>query len=127
MKASKLFEEACTLLGLPPEEADDLREMAPYWMNLLLREILPHENMLRRKEGLSVLEKPYQLTENKGLEAEEIPYREALCGVALVYGLASQMFMEDDNDYRAQDFRNRYIAALREAEKCKGETVADLY
>lgn len=127
MKANKIFEEACALMGLPPDEADDLRDLTPHWMNVLLREVLPHENALRTRAGLSVLDRPYQLVEGNELSAEEIPYRDELCGIALAYGLASQMFMEDDNDYRAQDFRNRYIAALRETEKTKSEKVNDLY
>ena len=47
--------------------------------------------------------------------------------VALPYGLASDMMRDDDNDYRCQDFRQKYVLALSEAVRALPEPVRDVY
>ena len=58
---------------------------------------------------------------------EPIPYSDVLVEVALPYGLASDMMRDDDNDYRCQDFRQKYVLALREAVRALPEPVRDVY
>ena len=82
--------------------------------------------LIRRSEaglGQPLLEKAPAVT---GMD-DEIPCCDLICQVALPYGMASWYFQDEMNDYRSQDYRGRYILALREAALCHGESVADCY
>ena len=53
--------------------------------------------------------------------------REVILRTALPYGLASEFWRDDDNDYRTQDFRAKYISALGELQQATPEPIADVY
>ncbi len=123
MKAREIFGLACSYISEQPSESGELAELAPAWLDVLAAEVLPYENALRRYRGQAELEKAPRVEE---LEAE-IAYSAELCVPAMVYGLAAQLLLDDENDARAQDFRNYYVVALRECLRAHEERTADLY
>lgn len=127
MKAREIFNMACAHLSQLPADSEELAAFAPSWLTTLCEEALPYENALRAfadDPNLPQLDAAPVVTE--GL-ATEIPYRDALCRIALVYGLACQFFIDDENNYLAQDYRARYVVALRDTQKIAEEKVRDVY
>ena len=126
MTAGKIFQKACGYLSQTVAETEELASFAVLWLDTLAAEALPYENALRRyyrdesKPPLAAAPRVQSLT-------DEIPYREEICRVALPYGLASCLFSDEENEYRAQDFRARYISALNESQKLADEGVVDVY
>lgn len=123
MKAETVYKLACAIMfektGLDP----DFQTFFPSLVTMLLQEALPYENARRETLGQPLLEKAPAVT---GMD-DEIPCCDLICQVALPYGMASWYFQDEMNDYRSQDYRGRYILALREAALCHGESVADCY
>ena len=58
---------------------------------------------------------------------EPLEYHEALVRIALPYGLASDLWRDDDNDYRANDFRARYVSALEDCLRGEPQPIEDVY
>ena len=127
MKAREIFDMACAHLSQLPTDSEELAAFAPSWLTTLCEETLPYENALRAfydDPALPPLEKAPVVED--GLETD-IPYRDALCRIALVYGLASQFFIDDENNYLAQDYRARYVVALKDTQKIAEQRVRDMY
>lgn len=123
MEAQEIFNRACRYIGQTPEESVDLEDMATAWLDSLVTEAFPYENARRLFEGEDALEVAPVVED---LDTD-IPYREDLCRGALVFGLVSYFFMEEEDNYRADDFRGRFIVALRESERVAEEKVQDVY
>lgn len=107
-------------------EMTDTGTLEPFavgWLNVLLAEALPTENSLRARDGEAALPAAPVL---ENLD-EPVPYHMELTRVALPYGMASWMYAEDDNDYRSQDYRGRFISALAEAMRLQEGQVVDVY
>lgn len=125
MTGNDLFAISASYLSQSAADSEDIAEFVPYWLNVLLAETLPTENQLRAMDGRPALERaPFITQETMG---EEIPYTERLMRVALPYGLASDMLRDDDNDYRCQDFRQKYVLALSDVLQAKAEPIQDCY
>lgn len=123
MTVQDVYERASALLFETPGEDTDFRDNALTLINILAAEAFPYENSIRRSKGETELEKPPRFE----LMIDDIPFSDDICMVALPYGLAS-FFVQDDNDaYRAHDYRSRYVNALREAAKATEETITDAY
>lgn len=124
MTASEVLETAMSFL---PDKLRDNPELSDYivpWLNVLLQECLPVENSLRQFKGLE------SLTEAQKIQSagDELIYQDEITRVALPYGVADRVFVDDDNDYRSQDMRGRYVNALKEAAKARvDESVVDVY
>ncbi|WP_367924665.1 hypothetical protein [uncultured Ruthenibacterium sp.] len=125
MTGKELFEISAAYLSQNAADSEDAEEFAPHWLNVLLAEALPTENQLRAMDGREPLSSAPVFT--KDTMDNAIPYSDAIVEVALPYGLASELMRDDDNDYRCQDFRQKYILALGEALRVKPEPVRDLY
>lgn len=125
MTANQIFETAAAYLTQSMADSDDLAEFVPMWLSVLLAESLPTENQLRRWEGREELAAAPLVT--AGTMGEDIPYHEDILRIALPYGLAGDFWRDDDDDYRANDFRARYISALSDAIRAEGESVRDVY
>lgn len=123
MKAETVYKLACAIMfektGLDP----DFQTFFPSLATMLLQEALPYENARRQTLGQPVLQKAPDV---ESME-DDIPCCDLICRVALPYGMAAYYFQDEMNDYRSQDFRGRYILALREAALCHGEPVDDCY
>ena len=125
MSGNDIFALAAAYLGQSVDESADVAALVPCWLSVLLAEALPTENQLRALDGRPALEQAPALTQ--GDMDGEIPYADSLVRVALPYGLASDMLRDDDNDYRCQDFRQKYVLALAEAVRAGSEPVRDVY
>ena len=125
MTGNDIFATAAAYLSQSVEDSEDLAPFVPLWLNVLLAECLPYENMLRTQQGMEPLAEAPRLTQD-AMDAD-IPYREVILRTALPYGLASEFWRDDDNDYRTQDFRAKYISALADLQKATPEPIADVY
>ena len=125
MTGNDVFAAAAAYLSQSTADSEDLAPFVPLWLNVLLAECLPYENMLRARQGMEPLAEAPRLAQ--GAMDTDIPYREVILRTALPYGLASEFWRDDDNDYRTQDFRAKYISALGELQQTAPEPIADVY
>ena len=123
MTGEEIFKTACAYLAGTPEENEDLKPAALQWLNALLAEALPYERAYRQVWGLSPLAAAPVLG---GLE-ETVDMCEGITRAALPYGLASYLFLEDEQNSWAVSFRSRFISALQEAAPARQERIADVY
>lgn len=127
MRAKDIFDMACSFIDEQPDSSPDLLQLTPSFLNSLLVEALGTENSRRRYEGLEELAEAPKIKSVEDLE-EDIPYREDICRVALVFGLVSYFYINDDeNSSRADDYRARFVVALAEAIRVREEKVVDVY
>lgn len=122
MRAFSLYQIASTYISEQPK-ADDMQCFALNWINILLAEALDYENNMRRYKGLPELAEAPVLTDMR----DEIPYQPGIITPALIYGLASFMEHDDDNDFRAQQFREYYTKALYNSQHFEKEQIRDVY
>lgn len=123
MTAQDIYSLALSFLSETTQETNDVQQFTLGWLNLLLQESLPYENAYRQVHRQEILKQAPQLTTFN----DEVPYNDNITRIALPYGLASYYFIDDDNDYRAQDFRGRYINALAECVPYEQSDICDVY
>lgn len=58
---------------------------------------------------------------------ETIAYADAITRVALPYGVAAQFFQEALDNFQAENYRAKYIAALNDARKLAFVPIVDVY
>ena len=110
MTGNDIFRAALAIMSESPEESD-LGDYALQWLNLLLQECLTAENAWREQHERELLEAAPLLA----VLSEEVPYCDKLTRVALPYGLAANLWTDDDNDYRANKWMTLYRDAVSEA------------
>ena len=118
-----VYKTAAAMLFEAVGEDEDFKAHAPALLNLLLAEALPYENAHRCAEGEAELEFAPVIA---SLD-DEIPYCEELCRCALPYGLCACYWQDENNDYRAQDCRGRFLAALQAAADGCPQDIEDVY
>ena len=118
--ANDVYTLALSFLGERPADNDMKNYYAIPWLNMLLHECLPYENSMRAFNGTAKLLTAPTLT----ALTDTIDYQDSITRVALPYGLASLVFQDDDNEYRAEKYRNLYTSALSECQKTKERDVA---
>lgn len=91
----------------------DYEEFFPTFLNTVMQESLAYENIIRRKSGRAALSAAPKITEDDMLK--ELDFSESLCRVALPYGVAAFYCQDDGDNYRAADYRARFITALSDA------------
>ena len=123
MTGNNIFETACAFLAMSPQDNKDLEGLALIWLNSLLAEALQYENANRQANKKELLENAPMLA---SLD-EEIPYCNDILRIALPYGLASYLYIEEESFAVAGEFRTRYLSALYEAAPLFEETSADVY
>ena len=121
MTANELFTLALSFLSEKPPGS--VQEYAIGWLNILLSECLKYENAIRRSRGEEELEKAPLLQNFE----EEIPYCDEILMSALPYGLASFFYVDDENDFRAENNRARYISALDDLTILSPVPIEDVY
>ena len=126
MTPNEIFETAVGWMAQTRAESEDLAPFVPGMLNLLLAEALPYENILRTAAGRPQLARAPRL--GTGEMDRELDYHETLVRVALPYGLAADLYREDENYSLMEDFRSRYVTALQESvQAVQGEAVRDVY
>ena len=113
MTAQKIYELASSFLYEIDDEDADSKRFAVGFLNILLMETFPCENSIREFRGLEPLKEPSMIS---SLD-EDIPYQPELTRVALPYGLASWYFQEGMDNFQAENYRSKYLAAVMDASK----------
>ena len=119
MTAQKIYELASSFLYETDDEDADSKKFAVGFLNILLMETFPCENSIREFRGLEPLKEPPMIS---SLD-EDIPYQPELTRVALPYGLASWYFQEGMDNFQAENYRSKYLAAVMDASKINPGTV----
>lgn len=122
MTADQIYTAAIAFISEKPQ-GNETKGFALHWLSSLLCEALPYENAIREGRGEALLPTAPLLTSWE----EEIGYHDSIVRIALPFGLAAYLFTDDDNDYRSQDFRGRFINALREATPGVVGEIGDVY
>ena len=113
MTAQKIYELASSFLYEIDDEDADSKKFAVGFLNILLMETFPCENSIREFRGLEPLKEPPMIS---SLD-EDIPYQPEITRVALPYGLASWYFQEGMDNFQAENYRSKYLAAVMDASK----------
>jgi hypothetical protein len=93
------------------------------WTNIVLHEAFDAENSIRRSLEETELTSAQTVTSG----ADVLTYHDQLLYTALPYGIAVQAYVDDDNDYRANKYRQMFIAGLQDCSKITFGTVEDVY
>ena len=111
MTAQEIYIAALANLFEYPEKDVDFKAFFPDFLNLLLQEALPTENAIRTAKGQEILAAAPIIADMQ----DAVPYDDMITRVAFPYGVASLYFRDDMDNFNAQDYRARYINALRDA------------
>ncbi len=126
MTGQEVYEIALSNVFERKNEDADYKEFFPKFLNIVMQEALAYENMIRRKSGKIPLAVAPKITKDD-LD-KELDFSESLCRVALPYGVASFYCQDDGDNYRAADYRNRFITALGDAVgEAHMSTIEDVY
>lgn len=123
MKAQNIYEIASSFLYEVDGEDTDSKKFAVGFLNILLQETLNCENSIRLWKDMETLDEAPFLTSLN----DDIPYQPELTRVALPYGLASWYFQEAMDNFQAENYRNKYLAAVAEAGKVNDGIAVDMY
>ena len=123
MTGQEIYETASAFLYEADNEAAERKRYSVPFLNLLLQECLETENSIRISEGLEPLETAQKIT---SLD-DNIIYADSITRVALPYGVAAQFFQEAMDNFQAENYRAKYIAALSEARKLVFVDIVDVY
>jgi len=93
------------------------------WTNIILHEALDAENSIRRNLAETELTSAQTVTSS----SDVLTYHDQLLYSALSYGIAAQAYVDDDNDYRSNKYRQMFISGLEDCSKATYETVEDAY
>lgn len=123
MTAQQIYETASAFLYEVSGEDADSKAFAIPFLNILLQEALDTENSIRAFKGQTKLVSAPYIT---SLD-EDIDYDDSITRTALPYGVASFYFQEAMNNYQSENYRGKYISALRDATKYSVGTITDVY
>lgn len=120
MTGQQIYELASSFLYEIDGEDEDSKRFAVGFINILLQETLACENSIRECEGVEILKEAPYITSL----TDEIPYSAQLTRVALPYGVASWFFQEALDNFQAENYRSKYLAAVTEATRMNtGEAI----
>ncbi len=122
MTGQKIYEIACSLLFEEPGVDKFFHSSAVNLINVLISEAVPYQNNRNRAQGKPEIQAFDLLT----LE-DDVPLDDPIVKIALPYGLASYFYQDEEDNFRAQDFRGRFIAALEDAKLCELVDITDEY
>ncbi len=123
MVANEILKTATAFMFESPTNDVDFHTFFPVLLNLVVAEALPYENAYRAANGMNELPSAPVIDSVD----TEVDYCDAICRTALPYGVASYFWQDENNEYRAQDFRGRYIEALKEASRAVAMDATDEY
>ena len=113
MTGEEIYEIALSFVFERKRADADYLHFFPIFCNTVMQEAIAYENIIRRKNGKEAISLAPKITEAE--MAKEIDYSESLCRVAIPYGIAAFYCQDDGDNYRAADYRNRFISALADA------------
>jgi len=123
MTGQDIYEYASAFLYERDGDDLDSKEFAVKFINILLQESLEVENSIRKFKGEEVLESAPRITSL----TQTIDYDDSITIAALPYGLASFYFQEGTDNYQAENYRAKFLAALQSAAKFNFVDTEDAY
>lgn len=123
MTGQEVYNLALSFVPALQSEVPDLDSHKLGWINLAIAEALETENSIRRFYGEEELLTAPRLS----ALSEEIPYHDSITQTALAYGVAEHAFVDDDNDYRSNKARSKFVVALNSAAKYTLTDIEDYY
>jgi len=123
MKAYDIYKRACALMFEREGEDTAFTDKFPELLSALIAESLPYENSVREAEGRARLTTPQTVN---GTE-DEIDMCDAICAIALPYGVAAHFCRDDGENYQSLMYREQFVSALHEAARCCFRDVTDVY
>jgi len=123
MTGQDIYEYASAFLYERDGDDADSKHFAVKFLNILLQECLEVENSIRAFNDKALLATAPRLTSL----TENIDYDNAITVSALPYGLAAFYFQEATDNFQAENYRAKYLAALQSATKYKLTTIEDVY
>lgn len=123
MTGQEIYETASAFLYEKDNEDAESKNFSVPFLNLLLQECLETENSIRLQKGEEPLKQAPVIT---SLD-ETIAYADAITRVALPYGVAAQFFQEALDNFQAENYRAKYIAALNDARKLAFVPIVNVY
>lgn len=124
MTVLELFRKGLGQLAEPVEENLKIRDKFMLdWTNIILQEALETENSIRRFNDEPELTKAQKVTSG----SDVLTYHDEIVTGAFPYGIAAQAYNDDDNDYRANKYRQMFIAGLQSSSKITTTTVKNIY
>lgn len=125
MTPKQIARAALANIGQAYEESEDLIALTPEWLNMAMAEALFCENSIRKAQGKEILKDAPYIT-SADME-KELDFNTTLCRTALVFALTANYYTDDDNDYRAADYRARFVNALSEYCIAEISGINDIY
>ena len=123
MTGQEISELASSFLYEADGEDQESKKYSVGFLNILLQEALDTENSIRQHEGRETLKTaPYLKTLD-----ETIDYHDSITRAALPYGVAAQFFQEAMDNFQAENYRAKYIAALNAVRKGVFVPIVDAY
>ena len=123
MKASEILGIATAFLFESATDDKDFYQHYPKLLNLAVAEAFPCENSIRASKGENELSTAPVVESGE----TEIEYADEICRIALPFALASYFWQDENDNYRAQDYRARFIDALKEAARAVVTDTEDAY
>ena len=123
MVANEILKTATAFMFESPTNDVDFHTFFPALLNLVVAEALPYENAYRAANGMDEIQSAPVIDSVD----TKVDYCDAICRIALPYGVASYFWQDENNEYRAQDFRNRFIDSLKEAARAVETDAIDAY
>ncbi len=110
MKADKIFDAVIGLMFSEKKDKSDYEGMYYPILNMIIAECFRENNILRRKKQLEPLEEmPYAAE-----PADEIPYEEEMVRKIMPYGIAANLYSEDDENGITNVYREKYMLMKNE-------------
>jgi hypothetical protein len=111
MTAQELLNAACQLFFEP--NTAYYEPFALTHLNALLADTFEPNNRLRQRSGLEPLGEMPSLS----ALSSAIPYEDALVRGALIYGLASKLYFDDNDPRRQMYFHQQYVNGVNDADR----------
>ncbi len=118
-----IYAVALSYIGETSTTMPDLNGFVLGWINQLLQEALPYENSVRERNEDTLLTTAPTLTSL----TDTVSYCDDITRIALPYGLAVYIYQDDDDKQFSIMYRQKFINALKDAEKYNAEDIEDEY
>ena len=110
MKADKIFDSVMGLMFSEVSEKSDFEKIFYPTLNIILAECFEKNNILRRKKGLEVLTFIPEVSRAE----DEIGYEEIMLRSIVPYGVAANLYCEEDENGITNVYREKYMMMLAE-------------
>ena len=123
MKAYDIYKRTLALMFEGEGEDKAFKKNFCNILSAVAAESLPYENSIRRAEGGEELKTAPVISAME----DELPMSDAICSVALPFGVAAYFYQDDGESYNSSMYRERFVNALYEAKKVFFTDIKDVY